>query len=578
VGGTNGHVSWGETINSTDLTDIYQEQLVVDGGVPVATTYKGQTEPTRIIRETFRANQPGDGTDDDVAAVPPGAGIPPATVVVPRRNNGPLISVNGNTGLSIQDATFSPTREADFFALLAHARTVGEAIGAQRYFDAAGMNWTYIDDRGNIGYKTSGEIPLREDLQAGRVVGLPPYFIRDGTGGNEWIPDADPPTDQALPYHILPVAEMPGLVNPARGWISNANQDPTGQTFDNDPLNELRPGGGIRYTSFSYADGNRNARISTRLRAALAHGKVSFAEMQSIQADVKLNDAEVFVPYITAALHAAHAPGAPAPLAALGSDPRVREAVARLAAWDFSTPTGIPEGYDASDVDGVLSAPSQREIDASVAATIFALWRGQALARIIDAPLKARGLQTAANALAALRHLLEGNGTGASGIVFYDGPAMRDTEILQAVKDALDLAAGPEFALAFGGSTNLADYRWGKLHRHTFEHPLGPAFSIPTGAGFPDLAPGLPGLAIDGGYETVDNGPYFVRAATVDAFGFGHGPGWRLVAEARRSHPYAVDVIPGGESGNPFGPWFGNQLGLWLTNDYHRAGEAQGDE
>jgi penicillin G amidase len=37
-----------------------------------------------------------------------------------------------------------------------------------------------------------------------------------------------------------------GLVNPTRGWISNANQDPTGQTFDNDPLNELRPDGGIR--------------------------------------------------------------------------------------------------------------------------------------------------------------------------------------------------------------------------------------------------------------------------------------------------------------------------------------------
>ena len=30
-------------------------------------------------------------------------------------------------------------------------------------------------------------------------------------------------------------------------------------------------------------------------------------------------------------------------------------------------------------------------------------------------------------------------------------------------------------------------------------------------------------------------------------------------------------MTPGGASGNPFGPFFGNQLPLWLTNDYHPA-------
>ena len=187
----------------------------------------------------------------------------------------------------------------------------------------------YVDDRGNIGYKTSGEIPLREDLQAGTVNGLPPYFIRDGTGGNEWISDPTPAEDQALDYEILPFGEMDGLVNPARGWISNANQDPTGQTFDNDPLNELRPGGGIRY--ITPARRRQPQRADQRAnRAALADGAVSFGEMQSIQADVKLNDAAVLVPHITAALEAAQAPGASPELAALGSDPQIQEAVARL--------------------------------------------------------------------------------------------------------------------------------------------------------------------------------------------------------------------------------------------------------
>jgi penicillin amidase len=576
VHGTNGRVSWGSTVNPTDVTDVYQEQLVVAGGVPVATTYKGATEPTQIIPETFRANQPGNGTPDDLVVVPPSAGVPAASVVVPRRNNGPLISVSGTTGLSVQFTGDSATREPDFFRLLSQADDVGEAIEAQRYFDFGAQNWMYADDSGNIGYKTSAEIPLREDLQAGTVVGAPPYFVRNGTGGNEWIPDPSRPEDQALAYEVLPIAEMDGLVNPKRGWIANANQDPTGQTFDNDPLNELRPGGGIRYLSPGHSDGNRNARVSRRIEEALANdGEVSFFELTQIQSDVRLHDAEVLTPYITGALQAAQTPGAPPALAALGSDPKVQEAAARLAAWRFFTPTGIPEGYDASDLFGVRLPPTQAEIDASVAATIYSLWRGRVLAAIVDGPLVARGLGSflpgGDQAMTALRRLLASNGTGASGIVFFAGAAGRDTAVLGALKSALDLAASPAFAPAFGGSTNLADYRWGKLHRIVFRHPLGGPFSLPPGAGFSDLGPGLPGVAADGGFSVVDASSHNPRASTLNGFMFGSGPARRFVAEQHRSGPRAVQVIPGGESGNPAGPWFGNQLGLWLTDEYHLA-------
>jgi penicillin G amidase len=581
VHGTNGHVSWGSTVNPTDVTDVYQEQLVLQGGVPIGTVHEGDTEPTQIIPQTFRANQPGNGSQDDVVTVPPGGSVPAAAVVVPRRNNGPLISTSGSTGLSLQFTGFSATREPDFFRLLTRARTVDQAIDAQRFFDFGAQNWMYVDDSGNIGYKTSGEIPLREDLQAGSPVGLPPYFIRNGTGGNEWIADPTPAPDQALNYEILPFDEMDGLVNPSRGWISNANQDPTGQTFDNDPLNELRPGGGIRYITPGHEDGNRNTRISERIEAALADGSVSFAEMQSIQADVKLNDAAVLVPHITDALAAAQEPDAPDPLAALGEDHQIQEAVARLAAWEFSTPTGIPQGYDASDSAGSLTPPDQAEIDASVAATIYSLWRGRALALIVDAPLIARGLggflPDGDQAMTALRRLLSGSGTGASGIVFLADPAGRHTAVLQALREALDRAASPAFAPAFAGSTDLADYRWGRLHRKVFGHPLGGSFSIPPGAGFTDLAPGLRGVATDGGFGVVDASSHNPRASGLNSFMFGGGPARRFVAEAFNSHPHAVQVIPGGESGNPSGPWFGNQLGLWLTDDYHTATTVRGE-
>ncbi len=253
---------------------------------------------------------------------------------------------------------------------------------------------------------------------------------------------------------------------------------------------------------------------------------------------------------------------------------------ARLEAWDFSTPTGIAAGYDAADVNGVTSPPSQAEIAASVAATIYSLWRGQALALFVDSPMMAVGLEGflpgGDQAMTALRRLLADPNGGASGI-FVSSATARDALVLTALKNGLALAASPAFAPAFGGSTDQDDYPWGKLHRITFAG----IFPIPPGAGFADVGPGLPGVATDGGFSAVDASSHNPRAGTLNGFRFGSGPARRFVAQTDRSHPTAVQVTPGGASSNPLGPWFGNQLGLWLTDDYHNAtiqvGEIEGD-
>ena len=262
VHGLNEHVAWGSTVNPTDVTDVFQESVIVSGGVPVATMFRGSAVPTQIFPQTYRANQPGNGAADDLVTVPPSASVPPVAV---ETRHGPLIAPN----LSVQWTGFYATREVDYFRELARAEDVVGAKTALRYFDVGAQNWMFADDSGNIAYYTDHELPLREDLQAGTVDGLPPYFIRDGTGTlrHEWIPAGVQPESHAIPFAILPDAELDSLVNPERGWISNANQDPTGQTFDNDALNELRPGGGIRYISPGHADGNRNARVTKRIQA-----------------------------------------------------------------------------------------------------------------------------------------------------------------------------------------------------------------------------------------------------------------------------------------------------------------------
>lgn len=590
--GCNLHICWGATTNPLDVTDVYVEELVVDPatGLPTHTRFRGALEPIVIIPQTFLVNQIGDGVVNNLTD----AGVGPLdgglTLIVPRRNRGPIVTVDASDpahviGLSVQYTGSRATRELDTFRLWQRATDLQDFRAALRFFDVGSQNWAYTDRAGNIAYFTSAEMPLREDLQTlNRPDGTPPFLLRDGTGQlkNEWLPVQNRQPGQVLPYEILPFAEMPQVVNPASGYILNANNDPVGTTLDNNPLNQLRPGGGLYYLSPGYSD-LRGGRIQQLIEDALAAGKVSADDLKAMQANHQLLDAEILAPHIVGAwLRIAHT-GAAARWPDLVGDPRMAEAATRFATWDYSTPTGIPEGYDPGDDPNSLPAPSPAEVDASVAATIYSVWRGQIIRRVVDDTLEGIGLgdflpggTEAFRAMA--RQILEFDtlhGVGSSGVPFFRVPAAlspeeaRDVTVLMALQDALDLLASDEFAPAFGHSTDLEDYRWGKLHRIVFNHPLGGPFNAPPAGGFAHLAPELPGVARTGGFGSVDAASHDPRAATLNGFMFGSGPARRFVGATERSGIEADQMIPGGQSGVLGRRHYVSQLGRWLTNHYH---------
>jgi penicillin G amidase len=277
------------------------------------------------------------------------------------------------------------------------------------------------------------------------------------------------------------------------------------------------------------------------VRGAVAHGReLTLEDVKAQQADTTLTDAQFFTPYIVKALKG-------------GADPRIVEAIGRLRRWDRTTPTGTPDGYDASDVDGARKQPTQREIDNSVAAAIYAVWRGQFIKNVVDATLGRYGLPQpgGADALNALKNLLvnydQRHGVGVSGVDFFQAvPGGRDGLILKSLADALDLLAGPAFEAAFHGSTDQADYRWGALHRMTF---------------------GEQRYATDGGFSTVDVANHPVRADSADEFTFSNGPARRFVAQPGRP---GQSSLPGGSSETPGSPYFANLLPRWLTNGTYR--------
>src|SRR6185295_15940215 len=66
--GFNDKIAWGASSSDMDVTDYFQEQVVVDekSKVPVATRYKGKDEPVRIIPEKYRMNNPANNKQDDL--------------------------------------------------------------------------------------------------------------------------------------------------------------------------------------------------------------------------------------------------------------------------------------------------------------------------------------------------------------------------------------------------------------------------------------------------------------------------------------------------------------------------------
>jgi len=604
VQGCNERICWGSTVNPIDVTDVFEEQLVITF-LPtriVGTYHDDEVEPVVAIPQTFLVNQVGNGTPNDLVKATVGATEGGITYLVPRRNRAPIVSVNlgatAVTGLSVQFTGWRATREAEAFFHFARARNLKDFKEGLQYFDFGSQNFGYADVDGNIAYFTGGELPLREDLQAGSLQGRAPWFVRDGSHRflNDWLPVTNRETLQAVDSAILPFDEMPQVVNPAQGFIANGNNDPIGVSLDNNVLNDERSGGGLLYLNPGFTS-LRIGRIDQVLRRELTESPGSFNldKMKSLQADNLLIDAQVLVPYIVdAQAHAlglvlssaqAHALGndAPATLRDLGSDPGVVEAINRLRDWNFATPTGIREGYDPGDDPSHLPFPQDSEIRSSIAATIYAAWRSRIIANTIDAALNRVGLADqrpdSERSMSALRNLLDHFGTrqgfGVSGIDFFQTEGLtnredcRDYLILLSLRQALDQLAGPDFASAFGESSNQEDYRWGKLHRIEFRHRLGGVFDIPEAAGFSDLAPSLPGISRSGGYETVDASAHSVRAAGSNGFMFGSGPARRFVAELDPAGIRAYQIIPGGPSGDPNSPEYASQLSRWLTNRYH---------
>lgn len=586
--GFNDNLAWQATVTVFDFTDVYQDKIELQlGPNPLVILNKGKRQQVIFRNETFKVNQMAEGKTDNLVDIPRGT-VPDQFARVPFRNNGPIIGVdfNNSVAMVVQQVGFGPTQEIQAFLEINRSRNLKEFEKALQKLGGASVNMGVVTTKGEIAYYTTGELPLREDLEKGTVNGLPPGFIRDGQGGSDWQPLRKKQKFQTVSTEILPFKEMPKVINPPTGFVVSANNDPIGDTDDNNPANTKRKNGkSILYLSSAYASGLRASQLTRDIKAAIASGKKINVDMaRAFQAAGKMRDAEILLPFVQQAFANAQKADAPAELKALAQEPRVKEALDRFSKWDFTTPTGLRNGYD-SFVPFNQADPTDAQINNSVCSSIYSIWRSQMVRNVIDAPLAPKGIPGVDGnfgqlAIGSLGNFLEtfpvNKGVGASGINFFSVPelanspaeAQRDFIILKSLLNGLDEFAGPNFTLAYGNSQNLSDYRWGKIHRLFIPHLLGVDFSLPsTNGNFQSTFPGLLGLPRDGGYEVPNACSHKIRAKNQDDFVFNHSPTHRFTAVAKPTGFEVVDALPGGQSGDRKSPFHDNQLSLWLTAD-----------
>ena len=181
----------------------------------------------------------------------------------------------------------------------------------------------------------------------------------------------------------LPDDLVPWEKDPAAGYMSTANNDPIGNTLDNDPSNDELPDGTPMYLACTFDTGFREGKIHKRIedhtRAARAHRPLGHrGDEQSSMGTTRL--APALVSAIERAQAEKSAPGTYQDLTAVVADPAY-DAAKVSAVHDLLVAWGAA-GYHASSGinpdDGTplpASGATAAEASAAQATLIFNAWQ-----------------------------------------------------------------------------------------------------------------------------------------------------------------------------------------------------------
>jgi penicillin amidase len=275
--GHNDRIAWGFTFAEEDVMDLfiekvnpenpnqyevngewvdfetYTEKINVAGSDPVEITVRA-TRHGPVISETYGSLKNEDDPDDEeFVAFKDRAGIElPQDYVI----------ALSWTALSTGN-TYNQGNPLEAIWGFNKAQNWDEFREAASHLNAPGQNLVYADVDGNIGYQTSGTIPVRKNGD-----GLAP--VPGWTSEYDWVGS-------------VPFEEMPYTLNPMEGFIAPANNKIVGDDYPH-------------FITVHYDYGFRADRIVDLIESA--PGKIDIPYFQMMHADAYDASADTFVPLL----------------------------------------------------------------------------------------------------------------------------------------------------------------------------------------------------------------------------------------------------------------------------------------
>ncbi len=550
--GHNDFGAWGATVSVFDVLDIYVEQVTTPPDYPSSprtVLFNGQQVEVLRVVEQFALPT---GTVSAVIEVVPHHGP-----MVPDPNPDDDVVGLAATNMSLRWTGHEISLDSRFLTKLNQARNVEEFKDAVRNFAVGGQNWVWADVNGDIAYFPYVLLPQRPP-------GTIPYLPLDGTGSAEWLHD----DDGAVLW--LPEEKFPQAINPAQGFLATSNNDQIGNTLDNDPLNDEI------YLTFTADIGFRQQRIQDLLSngagARPEGAKITLEDMSAYQYDSVSLEASRLVPSLFAAADAR-----PDLVSAEG-----REALDRLRAWGTAkvdspawiTPSGVDPADERDDFPARDTPVSQEELDDAVATSIFAGWATRLSRGVFADDFDGTGIGAPGGDFATkgLLHIFEDIDSEDPGFVVHTKGAngestLWDDKTTPEVVETRDeiilraLADGLLFLEQLFGSSQPQDWLWGRIHRVALQHFFGQAGIQSFNIG---------NIPAPGSRFCVNPAGYSLNADSADAFVFSGGPSERFVAILDPAGIRSVNILPGGNNGNPCaGPATPQGCGL-DTQSYNR--------
>lgn len=265
------HVAWAFTNTGADVIDHYALALDSTG---TRYRYDGGWRDLRMELDTIRV-----------------AYSAPVIDTLYFSHWGPVL-MDGDEAVALQWAAHEPSRTMTALWGMHHARNLGEFEEALRYWDTPMQNIAQADVEGNIAIRSTGYLPIR---RSGHGVGL----LDGSTDAGEWV-------------GRVPFEELPEANNPAQGFLTSTNQQPTDENYP-------------YYLGHDWRSSYRSLRIDSLMRGKSDH---TVEDFKRYQADVHAMQYELFVPLLES-------------LTTLSS--RADSLRQLLVAWDGNTTVDRPE-------------------------------------------------------------------------------------------------------------------------------------------------------------------------------------------------------------------------------------------